>query len=78
MITGRSAASSMSSAAASASGLPGALLLMRPEVCGGVTSASSTKTLSGTSRFTGPGRPDSISSQPWRTASGTMSTRVGW
>jgi hypothetical protein len=77
MITGHSAASSFK-AAVSASGSPGAPLTVRAEACGGVTSASSTKTFSGTSRFTGPGRPDSISSHPWRTASGTMSVRVGW
>jgi hypothetical protein len=28
--------------------------------------------------FTGPGRPDSIVVVAWRSASGSMSTRVGW
>ena len=78
MITGCFAASSRSSAVESASGLPGAPFTTRREATGGVTVASSTNTFSGTSRFTGPGRPDSMRSQAWRTASGTMSTRVGW
>ena len=30
------------------------------------------------SRFTGPGRPVTIVSIAWRSASGSMSTRVGW
>jgi hypothetical protein len=34
--------------------------------------------LNGTSMFTGPGRPDSIAVVAWRSASGSMSTRVGW
>ena len=46
---------------------------------GGIsTSSSSWNTLNGTSRFTGPGRPDSIVVVAWRSASGNMSTRVGW
>jgi len=28
--------------------------------------------------FTGPGRPVTMVSKPWRSASGSMSTRVGW
>src|ERR1700732_5495893 len=28
--------------------------------------------------FTGPGRPDSMVVMAWRSASGSMSTRVGW
>jgi hypothetical protein len=28
--------------------------------------------------FTGPGRPVTIVSNAWRSASGSMSTRVGW
>src|SRR6185437_14870246 len=42
------------------------------------TSSSSWNTLNGTSRFTGPGRPDSMVVMAWRNASGSMSTRVGW
>jgi hypothetical protein len=45
---------------------------------GNSTSSSSWNTLNGTSRFTGPGRPDSIVVIAWRSASGNMSTRVGW
>ena len=45
---------------------------------GSSTSSSSWNTLNGTSRFTGPGRPDSIVVMAWRNASGSMSTRVGW
>src|SRR5512139_1748600 len=30
------------------------------------------------SRFTGPGRPVTMVSMAWRSASGSMSTRVGW
>ena len=42
------------------------------------TSSSSWYTLYGTSMFTGPGRPVTMVSKPWRSASGSMSTRVGW
>ena len=41
-------------------------------------SASSWNTLNGTSRFTGPGRPLSMVVIAWRSASGSISTRVGW
>ena len=49
----------------------------RSDACSS-TSSSSWKTLNGTSRFTGPGRPDSMRLKLWRSASGSMSTRVGW
>ncbi len=39
---------------------------------------SSTKTLSGTSRFTGPGRPDVIRANAWLSISGSISGRTAW
>ena len=45
----------------------------------GVSSAAaSLKMSNGTSSTTGPGRPVTMVFQAWRTASGTMSPRVGW
>jgi hypothetical protein len=74
----RAAASRASAAVTSASLAPGRCGRPRCERAGRSTSASSWNTLYGMSRFTGPGRPVTIVSRPWRSASGSMSTRVGW
>ena len=77
--TGRLAARIMSSAALTSSGeAPPRWALCRGEAGGTSTSSSSWKTLKGMSTFTGPGRPDSMVVVAWRSASGSMSTRVGW
>ena len=50
----------------------------RPRPARAATSASSWNRLNGMSTFTGPGRPLVIVVTAWRSASGSMSTRVGW
>ena len=78
-MTGRSASRIMSTQAAISSGeAPLRCALSGGAGGGSSTSSSSWNTLNGTSRFTGPGRPDSIVVIAWRSASGSMSTRVGW
>ena len=78
-ITGRCAARIMSSARETSSGDAPLRCALSGGAGGGIsTSSSSWKTLNGTSTFTGPGRPDSIVVIAWRSASGSMSTRVGW
>ena len=77
--TGRSAFRIMSSAAVTCSGEAPLRCVPKRGAAGGTsTSSSSWKTLKGTSTFTGPGRPDSIAVIACRSASGNMSTRVGW
>src|SRR5690606_29732506 len=78
MMTGRSAARSASTTAASTSGSPGARWLTRLGGPARSTSASSTQTLNGTSMSTGPGVPLGMMSTACRTASGTISGLVGW
>ena len=78
-ITGRAALRISSTALATSSGEAPLLCAFNAGAAGGSsTSSSSWKTLNGISTFTGPGRPDSIVVMAWRSASGNMSTRVGW
>ena len=78
-ITGRSAFAIISKACAISSGEAPERCALSGGAGGGIsTSSSSWKTLNGTSMFTGPGRPDSIVVVACRSASGSMSTRVGW
>src|ERR1043165_985553 len=81
MITGCSADSSMSTAFPPPSGsAPQRVeMLAFHAIAFGVSSAAaSLNTSKGTSSTTGPGRPVTMVFHAWRTASGTMSPRVGW
>ena len=80
-ITGRSAASSMSTALATPSGSAPQrqeMLAFHSSGAGGCSAAASLKMSNGTSSTTGPGRPVTMVFHAWRMASGTMSPRVGW
>ena len=79
-IAGRSAASSISTALTTPSGsAPQRLEMLAFQACafGASSAADSMKTSKGTSITTGPGRPVTIVFHAWRTASGTISPRVG-
>ena len=80
-MTGRSAASSMSTALRTPSGSAPQreeMLAFHSSGRGVSSAAASLKMSKGTSSTTGPGRPVTIVFQACRTASGTMSPRVGW
>ena len=79
-ITGRSAAvsSAAASCSACADGAGGATASGRHRGTGTSSGTSSTKTLSGTSRFTGPGRPAVIRANAWLSISGSISGRTAW
>ena len=80
-MTGRSAASSMSSAVLTPSGSApqrDEILAFHSSGFGVSSAAASLKMSNGTSSTTGPGRPVTIVFHAWRIASGTMSPRVGW
>ena len=80
MIVGRSAPSSMSTALTTPSGSAPQRLDMLPfQACafGASSAADSMNTSKGTSSTTGPGRPVVMVFQACRTASGTISPRVG-
>ena len=78
-ITGRIASAIMATTLPmSCSDAPGRCWPITCEGAGTSTSSSSWKTLYGMSMFTGPGRPVTMVSKPCRSASGSMSTRVGW
>ena len=78
-ITGRAALRIISTALATSSGeAPLRCAFNAGAAAGSSTSSSSWNTLNGISTLTGPGRPDSIVVIAWRSASGSMSTRVGW
>ena len=77
-MTGRDAFTIMSSAVMTSSGEAPLRCALSGGAAGGIsTSSSSWKTLNGISTFTGPGRPDSMVVIACRSASGSMSTRVG-
>jgi hypothetical protein len=81
MITGCSAESSMSTAFTTPSGsAPQRLeiLAFQAIASGASSAAASMNTSKGTSSTTGPGRPLVMVFHACRTASGTISPRVGW
>jgi hypothetical protein len=80
-ITGRSAASSISTALTTPSGSAPQrqeMLAFHSSGLGASSAAASLKMSNGTSSTTGPGRPVTMVFQAWRTAIGTISPRVGW
>jgi len=80
-MTGRSAERSMSTVLITPSGsAPQRLEMLASHSSGfGASSvAASMNTSNGTSSTTGPGRPVTMVFHAWRTASGTISPRVGW
>ena len=76
-MTGRSAPSSRSSARSTS---PGAAPDSggRPPTGSAPPGAGSANTLSGTSRFTGPGRPDSVAASACGSITGSWSVLVTW
>ena len=80
-MAGRLAASSMSTARVTPSGSAPQrheILAFQSSGFGVSSAAASLNTSNGTSSTTGPGRPVTMVFHAWRTASGTMSPRVGW
>ena len=79
-MTGRSATASSSAAwrSAWADGAGGSTASARHTGTAASSPSSSTKTLSGTSRLTGPGRPEVIRENAWLSMSGSISGRTAW
>ena len=77
-MTGRSARSSRSSAAATSAGAAADRGRGPARASETPVGAGSANTLSGTSRLTGPGRPDSIAPNACGSITGSWSVLVAW